>query len=160
MMRFSGSGIYLPYFGEGYIPRNLSPAEKPFTMAHEMAHGYGITDEGDANFLALLACETSARPVVRYSGYLSYWNYAAGELGRADRPALKALGSLVPDGMRADLLAIRKNWEKYEGPLAKISEKVYGQYLKSQGIKEGMKSYSRFLNLRAAWRKKSGTLKE
>jgi len=154
MMRFSGSGIYLPYLGESYISANLTAAEIPFTMAHEMAHGYGIADEGDANFLALLACESSAVAAVRYSGFLSYWSTAAGELARTDRTAARALGGLVSNGMRADLLAIRKNWKKDEGRLSEISEKIYEKYLKSQGVKDGLKSYSRFLNLRAAWRKK------
>jgi len=140
MMRFSGSGIYLPYFGESYVSANLTPAEIPFTMAHEMAHGYGITAEGEANFFALLACETSAVPAVRYSGFLSYWITAAGELGRTDREAAKDLGGLIPEGMRADLTAIRKNWQKREGPLADVSAKVYEKYLKSQGVKEGIKS--------------------
>jgi hypothetical protein len=156
MMRFSGSGIYLPYFGEGYLAGNLTPSEIPFTMAHEMAHGYGITDEGEANFLALLACEASSQPLVRYSGLLSYWMTAAGELGRMDRAAARALAGLVSDGMRADILALQANWKKFESPLGSLGEKVYEKYLRSQGVKEGLKSYSRFLNLRVAWRKKTG----
>lgn len=156
MMRFSGTGIYIPFFGEGYAAGKVLPFEMPFTMAHEMAHGYGITDEGEANFLALLACQASADPAVRYSGFLSYWDYAAGELLRAAPSRFKALWAGVPEGMKADVRAMRANWDRYRGPLEKISRKVYDQYLKSQGINEGMKSYSRFINLAAAWKKRNG----
>jgi hypothetical protein len=155
MMRFSGSGIYIPFFGEWYAAGKVLPFEMPFNMAHEMAHGYGITDEGEANFLALLACRTSADPAVRYSGFLSYWDYAAGALSSAAPARFKALWAGVPEGMKADVRAQRANWDRYRGPLEKISRKVYERYLKSQGIKEGMVSYSRFVNLAAAWRKRN-----
>lgn len=156
MMRFSGTGIFIPFFGEGYAAGKVLPFEMPFTMAHEMAHGYGITDEGEANFLALLACQASADPAVRYSGFLSYWDYAAGELLSAAPSRFKVLWAGVPEGIKADLRALRANWDRYRGPLEKISRKVYDKYLKSQGINEGMKSYSRFVNLVAAWKKKNG----
>jgi len=152
MMRFSGTGIYIPYFGEGYTADNLLPFEKPFTMAHEMVHGYGITDEGEANFLAFLACAASAAPAIRYSGYAAYWSYAAGELSRAE---FKALWEGLPEGMRADFLAAQENAARYRGVLEKLSRKVYANYLKSQGIDEGLRSYSRFIGLVAAWAKKT-----
>ncbi|MGD0783854.1 MAG: DUF3810 domain-containing protein, partial [Candidatus Aminicenantales bacterium] len=154
MMRFSGSGIYVPFFGEGYVAGKMLPFEMPFTMAHEMAHGCGLTDEGEANFLALLACQASADPVVRYSGFLSYWDYAAGELARSAPRRFRILWAGVPEGMKADVRAMQANWDRYRGPLEKISRKVYEKYLRAQGIREGMKSYSRFINLAAAWRKR------
>jgi hypothetical protein len=152
MMRFSSTGIYIPYFGEGYMAGNLLPFERPFTMAHEMAHGYGITDEGAANFLAFLTCEASPEPMVRYSGYASYWSYASGELLRDE---FKALWADLPEGMKADLLAAQKNAARYRGALDKISRKVYARYLKSQRIEDGLRSYSRFVGLVTAWKKKS-----
>lgn len=152
MMRFSGTGIYIPYFSEGYTAANLLPFEKPFTMAHEMAHGYGITDEGGANFLAFLACAASSVPAVRYSGYVAYWSYAAGELPRSE---LKALSEELSEGMRADLRAAQENAARYRGALEKLSRKVYAKYLKSQGIDEGMRSYSRFVGMVAAWARKT-----
>jgi hypothetical protein len=152
MMRFSSTGIYIPYFSEGYTAGNLLPFEKPFTMAHEMVHGYGITDEGAANFLAFLACAASNVPIVRYSGYASYWSYASGELPRDE---FKALWAELSEGMKADLLAAQKNAARYRGALDKISRKVYARYLKSQGIEDGLRSYSRFVGLVTAWKKKS-----
>jgi hypothetical protein len=156
MMRFSSTGIYIPFFGEGYAAGNLLAYEKPFTMAHEMAHGYGITNEGEANFLAFLACRASGRPMVRYSGYAGYWEYAAGELARASREDFRSLWAALPEGMKADLRAAQANAAKYQGALERASQRVYAQYLKSQGIAEGMMSYSRFVGLVAAWKKKNG----
>jgi hypothetical protein len=152
MMRFSSTGVYVPYFGEGYTAGNLLPFEKPFAMAHEMAHGYGITDEGAANFLAFLACAASPLPSVIYSGYAAYWEYAAGELPRTQ---FKALWDELPDGMKTDLRAAQENAARYRGVLERVSRKVYTRYLKSQGIQDGLRSYSRFVGLVAAWKKRA-----
>jgi hypothetical protein len=156
MMRFSSSGVYIPFFAEGYTAGSVLPSEKPFTMAHEMAHGFGLTDEGDANFLAFLACGASADPFIRYSGFLSYWGYVSGELVRAAPAEFRALWAKVPPGMKADIQAERENWNRYRGALTRFSNRIYERYLTSQGIREGMSSYSRFVNLVAAWRKTRG----
>jgi hypothetical protein len=152
LMRFSSSGFYFPFFEEGYISASLLPFERPFTMAHEMAHGFGFNDEGVANFLAFLACERAENPAVKYSGRLAYWNSAAGELVRISPQGLRDLVVAMPEGMRADLRAAAENWERYQGSLMEIGEKINQQYLRSQGIEEGIKSYDRLAMLVFAWR--------
>ncbi|MDD8027237.1 MAG: DUF3810 domain-containing protein [Acidobacteriota bacterium] len=155
MMRFSSTGVYIPYFGEAYTASNLLPHEKPFTMAHEMAHGFGITDEGEAGFLAFLACRAAADPMARYSGCVGYWEYAAGELARVDPQAFRALWAGLPGGMKADVRAAELNAARFRGVIDKVSRKVYGKYLESQGIEDGISSYSRFVGLVAAWKRKN-----
>ncbi len=135
---------------------NLLPYEKPFTMAHEMAHGFGITDEGEAGFLGFLACLALPDAAIRYSGWAGYWEYAAGELSRAAPAAFKAGWDSLPDGMRADIRAAQANAARYRGPVERVSRRVYAKYLQSQGIDDGLRSYSRLVGLVAAWRKKYG----
>jgi hypothetical protein len=153
LMRFSSTGFYFPYCGEGYIAANLTPAERPFVMAHELVHVYGITDEGAANFLGFLACEASDDHFVRYAGQLAYWEYVFPELVRASRDDAKELAARLPVGVRADLRAAFENWNRFRGRLQEAALAVYGQYLKSQGVKEGIKSYDRFVALVVASRK-------
>ncbi len=152
LMRFSSSGFYFPFFAEGYISAELLPFERPFTLAHEMAHGFGFNDEGVANFLAFLACERAENPAVKYSGRLAYWNSVAGELVRISPKDFRDLAVEMPDGMKADLRAAADNWDRYRGKLMEIGEKINQQYLRSQGIKEGIKSYDRLAMLVFAWR--------
>jgi hypothetical protein len=152
LMRFSSSGFYFPFFEEGYISASLLPFERPFTMAHEMAHGFGFNDEGVANFLAFLTCERAENPAVKYSGRLAYWNSVAGELIRISPQGFRDLVVAMPDGMRADLRAAAANWDRYRGRLMEIGERINQQYLRSQGIKEGIKSYDRLAMLVLAWR--------
>jgi hypothetical protein len=154
IMRFSSTGFYFPYFGEGYIAENLTPSEWPFVMAHEMVHALGITDEGEANLLGFLACESAGSSIVRYSGLLSYWNSIFPELARASRKDAEKIATGLPEGVKADIRAAQENWDHYRGPLRKIALSVYERYLKSQGVKEGMKSYDRFVTLLAAWKRR------
>jgi hypothetical protein len=153
MMRFSGTGIYLPWLGEGYVAGNLMPSEKPFVVAHEMVHAFGLTDEGAANFLGFLACEASGNPAIRYSGLLSYWSYVFAELVRGSRDEAGEIGKRLPEGVKADLRAARENWDRYRGPLRAAARVFYEGYLRTQGVREGMKSYDRFVSLVAAWRR-------
>jgi hypothetical protein len=155
LMRLSSSGFYFPFGGEGYTARNLTASEMPFVTAHEMTHAYGITDEGAANFLGFLACESSADPAVRYSGLLSYWEYVFPELARASDQDAARLAARLPEGVRADIRAAFENWDRYRGPVRAAARAVYERYLKSQGISEGTKSYDRFVSLVVAWKRRS-----
>ncbi len=156
LMRFGASGFYFPFTGEAYISANLTAVEIPFLMAHEMAHGYGFSQEGTANFLAYLACISSGEPFIKYSGCLVYFGHISSDLYRASPDEYKELKKRLPPGIIADRLKKYKNWKQYQGRLMDWSQKVYDTYLKSQGISEGIKSYDRLVVLTAAWRKAGG----
>ncbi len=157
LMGFGGSGIYIPFVFEGYTSSGLHPVSRPFNMAHEMSHSFGFTDEGSCNFLAWLACEATQVPAVQYSGRLVYWTYIAREFRRAFPGEYRKILSDLPPGVIADLRASAEIWQKYEGRLSRVSEKVYSGYLKSQGITEGIQSYNRLILLVSAWKNKNRT---
>lgn len=157
LMGFGGSGIYIPFVFEGYTSSGLLPISRPFNMAHEMSHSFGFTDEGSCNFLAWLACEATQVPAVQYSGRLVYWTYIAREFRRTFPGEYRKIWSGLPPGMMADLRALAENWRKYEGRVSRVSEKVYSEYLKSQGITEGIQSYNRLILLVSAWKNKNRT---
>ena len=152
LMSFAVSGVYFPYTGAGYIPADITVSEIPFCMAHEMAHGFGFAEEGTANFLAYLACITADDPLIRYSGRLEYFFHISAELYRAAAGEYRDLIKKLPPGIQADRRAIYRNWAQYRGWLMKVGEKVNDAYLKSQGIREGIKSYNRLIVLIAAFR--------
>lgn len=156
LMGFGIGGIYLPFTGEAYIPAKLTAMELPFTMAHEMAHGLGFTDEGTANFLAYLACISAKDPLIKYSGCLRYFSHITSDLFSASREEYRDIMKRLPRCIMADRKAIFHNWKHYLSWLADLGRRVNDIYLKSQGIKEGVKSYNRLVILAAAWRAKMG----
>jgi hypothetical protein len=149
---FGISGIYMPFIGESNIDDGLHPLEKPFAMAHEMAHGYGWTEEATANFIAYLACINSTDPYTRYSGFLNYFRYAAGNYRRVNPVAYAAFREKLPDVIKADLEAINKRQNSFK--VWFNTEWLNDIFLRSQGVKEGTQSYSRVVTLVYSWRKK------
>src|SRR4029077_3174327 len=102
--RAGGGGSTDPYFRETLVSSTLLPFEQPFVVAHEWSHLAGVADEGDANFVAWLACVRGSS-ADRYSGWLFLYGELAGSLGGDDRAAIAA--RLGP-GPREDLRAIRE----------------------------------------------------
>jgi len=138
LLRWSTAGIYIPQAGEGHIDAGLLSVQKPYTMAHEMAHGYGVTDEGACNFIAWLACEHSDNPWVRFSGALSYWKYAAYE---AQQDSVHNMMKTFPDVIERSIALVRENDKKYPDLFPKYRDAIYTSYLMHHGVKEGLRSY-------------------
>lgn len=138
LLRWSTAGIYIPHAGEGHIDKGLLSVQKPFTIAHEMAHGYGITDEGACNFIAWLACRQSKDQWVRFGGALTYWRYAAAEMPQNKVDAV--IHTFDPVVLRS-LQLIRANDKKYPDILPAVRDAIYSSYLKQHGVKGGLKSY-------------------
>lgn len=154
-LHFGSSGLYFPFTGEGHIDAGLLHLQQPFVLSHELSHGYGFTDEGTCNFLAYLACVNSDHPLFRYSGQLAYYRYLASSYLRYKPEEYQAFRANLPAGIQADLNAINENLEKYPDFMPKLRYAAYDTYLKTQGISEGMKNYSRIVMLGRAWRLKN-----
>lgn len=154
LLQLGATGIYIPFINEGQIDGALVPTNRVFTYAHEMAHANGFGDEGTANFIAYLTCESAENPAIRYAGRLDYWFDVMGQLRQVAPEAYEAYRSRLPAGMEADILAIRAVYEQYPGFFPQMSRWIYDRFLKGQGVEEGIRSYSRVVNLVMAWRKR------
>lgn len=156
LLRLRTAGIYWFFVGEGNFDAGLHPLQKPFTMAHEMAHGYGFGDEGTCNFLAYLTCLKSGQAYIRYAGMLSYWRYIASEyMIRTPEEYWEFRDKNLSIGMKNDLASIYENSAKYRDVMPnKLRTSTYDTYLKLQGIEEGIRNYSRVVLLVNAWKDK------
>ena len=152
LMRFGATGVYIPFIGEGNIDAALHPLQQPFTMAHEISHANGWGDEGTCNFFAYLACRQSESAYIRYSGYICYFRYVAGNY-KAIAPNEYALfRKTLPTDFIQDLEAMNKNLQDYPDWVS--TSAVYEWFLQSQGMEEGLAAYSKVVALVQAWREK------
>lgn len=156
LIQLGAIGIYLPWIGEGHLDAALPPVQQPYTLAHELAHGYGFGDEGSCSFWGYLACMESDDPEVQYSAAFGYWREVAREYVFADTSQYKLIRDALPQGIKRDLIEIRRTYERYPGFFPRASRSLYDLYLKGQGIREGRANYSRVVDLRVAWRKSMG----
>jgi hypothetical protein len=156
MLRLSVSGFYFPFTGEGYISAGLLPVERPFVAAHEMAHAYGFTDEGEANFLAWLACGYSQDPWIAYSGRLRYLMTLVGQIRRQVPGRLAGIVLGIPRGVVDDMARVREHHRRLRGEggaLARTWWRTYDVYLRVQGVSAGSGSYGQLVPLAIAWRR-------
>lgn len=152
MRRMGIYGIYFPFTGESYIDPSLHVLEKAFTVAHEMAHSYGITDEGEANFIAWVICTNSDSVLLRYAGHLRLLRYQLNDLYRISPERYKEFTATLPSGVINDLASIRRNVLSIKPLFSEVSRKSNDLYLKSQGIRAGVQSYAQLPMLVYAWR--------
>ncbi|GGZ35425.1 membrane protein [Echinicola pacifica] len=147
-------GIYFPFVGESYIDPTLHPLEKPFTIAHEMAHSYGVTNEGEANFIGWVICSHSDNALLKYSGQLKLLNYQLNDLYRLDPAGYRQFLTTFSIGLRNDLIDMAKNHREIKAYSLELSRKSNDIFLKSQGVKAGVQSYAQLPMLAYAWRNK------
>jgi hypothetical protein len=151
-------GIYFPFTGESYIDPTLHVLEQPFTVAHEMAHSYGVTDEGEANFIAWVICSNSDDPLLRYSGHLRLLMYQMRDYFRMAPEEYKEWVRALDSGVKNDLNSIREASDKIKPFSIELSRKSNDIFLKSQGVKAGVNSYQQLPMLAYAWRKRMNGL--
>lgn len=142
LLVFGTAGIYWPFSGEGYVDAGLDSLIIPFTMAHELAHGFGWTDEGECNFVALLACRKSNSKMIRYSAELSYWKYLMNNASRLDPKLFHRYSEEITNSIKFDLKSIDSHADKFPEILPALRDWLYDTYLKLNGVEGGSNSYS------------------
>ena len=145
------TGVYAPFTVEANYNQDMTPYNIPFTMCHELSHLRGFMQEEEANFIAYLACMASDQTAFRYSGTMIAWIKCMKVLRREDYESWKALREKLTKAVDADFAANNAFWERYEGTVSEMSEKVNDHYLKANGQADGVKSYDRMVDLLVAY---------
>ena len=142
--RASGvSGQLGPFFLETLLNPDLTGPERPAVLAHEWAHLSGYAPESDASFVGLLAA-LRAGPAFEYSAWLDLVSESVNQLQPVtQRIVLEKLAQ----GPRDDQAAIRERLKTLVRPVEQAAWSSYDRMLKSQGVEEGVKSYSRVIEL-------------
>ncbi len=158
---FGAIGFYNPFTGECNVDPAVHPIDRPYVIAHELAHAYGFGDEGTCNFLAYLTCKNSNHPFIQYAGFFNYWQYLYYSYRRADPEGFAAFYENLPNGLKADVHAIEANNAAYPDFFpTSFRIATYDAYLKSQGVTDGHASYNQVVLLVYAWEQKENRLKK
>lgn len=150
--RIGISGMYLPWVGQGNVDASLSNFEYPFIASHEMAHAHGVTDEGEASFVAYVTCTKSENPMINYSAELFLLRNILFEMKMRDELLFEKWMGILPSKVKFDLQKIRENMQRFPDVFPKLSEAVNDTYLKAQGVESGSSSYGELINLVYAWK--------
>lgn len=148
------SGVYSPFTVEANYNADMVDYNIPFTLCHELSHLRGFMQEEEANFIAFLACIGSENGDFEYSGYLTGWVYCMNALRRADAKEWQKVRESLDETAEANLRENSRFWDRYDGTVAEVSDKVNDTYLKVNGQSEGVQSYGRMVDLIIAYAKK------
>jgi hypothetical protein len=136
-------GMSAPFLLETLLNPDLTGPERPAVLAHEWAHLAGYAPEDDASFVGLVTA-LRGDAAAQYSAWLAIAFDAAGQLSGSERQ--RVLSKLEP-GPRKDQDAIVARLRSRVEVVQRASWETYDRYLKSHGVREGIRSYGRVIQL-------------
>ena len=147
-LTYMGFGGYLnPFTNEAQV-NYLGPMYSfPMTTNHEIAHQMGFASESECNFIGFLATIKNEDYYIQYSGYSMALRYCLGNWYARDEKVYDELLKTVNPGIVKNYRESEVFWKQYDTIIDKGFHAFYDQFLKANQQKEGMDSYSKFVNL-------------
>ena len=147
-LTYMGFGGYLnPFTNEAQV-NYLGPIYSfPMTTNHEMAHQMGFASESECNFIGFLASVKNDDLYIQYSGYSMALRYCLGNWQDRDEAVFKELLKTVNPGILKNYKESELFWKQYDTIIDKSFHAFYDQFLKVNQQKDGIESYSKFVNL-------------
>lgn len=147
LMRYFGvTGYFNPFSGEAQRVGKIPLLQIPFTNAHELAHQKGWAREYEANYIGYTNASKGDIPS-RYSAEYAAMNYILREIYAEDSIFVRNIINEFPPKMQVDRAERIRFHEKYKGIADEVFTELNHYFLKSNNQTEGVKSYSRFVEL-------------
>lgn len=147
-LTYMGFGGYLnPFTNEAQVNDKLPMYGFPNVVCHEMAHQMGFASESECNFIGFLACIKNEDLHFQYSAYANALRYCMANIGMKDEGKFKILKARINPGIIENYKESEQFWEQYDTFIDKGFHAFYDQFLKMNQQKEGLESYSKFVNL-------------
>lgn len=152
------TGYYNPFSGEAQVNTTVPLFIQPFTSCHEIGHQLGYARESEANFAGFLSARVSPDPSFRYSVYFDLYAYTARYLYMADSNALKKISGQLSPGVKKDFAELRRFYQKYDTPVEKAIDRLYGEFLRANQQPSGKMSYNEVVGLVIAYYRRYGNI--
>jgi hypothetical protein len=147
-LTYMGFGGYLnPFTNEAQVNYLMPMYNSPTTSCHEMAHQMGFASESECNFIGFLASVKNDDLYFKYSGYSTALRYCLGNWQIRDEKIFDELLKTVNPGILKNYQESEDFWKQYDTFIDKGFHIFYDNFLKMNQQKDGMESYSKFVNL-------------
>ncbi|MCR5707967.1 MAG: DUF3810 domain-containing protein [Ruminococcus sp.] len=156
MSQTGTAGMYFPFSMESTYNADMVPEIQPEVICHEYAHLKGFMQEDEANFISFVATQGSDDPQVKYSGCLDALEYVHNQIYENDVQSGFDLTDKVSPQVANDWFRFLPDnyWEDNEDKevfdtetVSAFSESASDTSMKLNGVEDGVKSYSRMVNL-------------
>lgn len=147
-LTYMGFAGYLnPFTGEAQVNDKIPMYNFPTTTTHEMAHQIGFASESEANFIGYLASVKNDDLYFKYSGYSFALRYCLRNWKIRDEKTLDQLLPSVNKGIIENYKESDRFWESHETFIETGFKVFYDNFLKFNSQKDGLESYSKFVDL-------------
>jgi len=147
-LTYMGFGGYLnPFTNEAQVNYLMPMYNSPTTSCHEMAHQMGFASESECNFIGFLASVKNENLYFQYSGYSFALRYCLGNWQIRNEKVFNQLLKTVHPGILKNYQESEDFWRQYDTFIDKGFHIFYDNFLKFNQQKDGMESYSKFVNL-------------
>jgi hypothetical protein len=147
-LTYMGFGGYLnPFTNEAQVNYIGPMYNFPTTTCHEMAHQMGYGSESECNFIGFLASVKNKNLYFQYSGYSLALRYCLGNWDVRNPEILKQLLKTIHPGILKNFQESEDFWKQYETPIETGFKIFYDNFLKINQQKDGLDSYSKFVDL-------------
>jgi hypothetical protein len=147
-LTYMGFAGYLnPFTNEAQVNDRIPMYNFPTTTTHEMAHQLGYASESEANFIGYLASVKNDDLYFQYSGYSYALKYCLRNWAIRDEETLNKLLPAIHPGILKNYAEAEKFWDSYETFIETGFKIFYDNFLKLNQQKDGLDSYSKFVDL-------------
>ena len=147
-LTYMGFGGYLnPFTNEAQVNAKLPMFGFPNVVCHEMVHQIGFASESECNFIGFLAGVENKDLYFQYSAYSNALRYSMATIESIDETKFKIFKAKINPGIIANYKESDLFWEQYDSFIDKGFHAFYDQFLKMNQQKEGINSYSKFVDL-------------
>lgn len=147
-LTYMGFAGYLnPFTNEAQVNYKLPMVSFPNVICHEMAHQIGYASESECNFIGFLAGIKNDDLYFQYSAYSNALHYCLVNIAIKNEAQFDLLKTKVNPGILANYKENELFWKQYDTFIDSGFHAFYDQFLKMNQQKDGIDSYSKFVNL-------------
>lgn len=148
------SGYFNPFTHENQVNNKIPTIGMPVTVAHEMAHQLGIASEAEANFFGYKNMLQSNDLQFKYAANLYALKYCLKEYKNENEETYQLLFAKLNKGVQENIIESELFWQKKRNVSSYVLKYVYGNFLKLNNQKDGIRSYNKFVDLLINYNKK------
>lgn len=147
-LTYMGFGGYLnPFTNEAQVNAMIPMYNFPSIACHEMAHQMGYASESECNFISFLASTSNEDLYFNYSGYSFALRYCLSNWEIRNPNVLKKLLKTIHPGVLKNYHESQIFWESHQTFIETGFKIFYDNFLKLNQQKDGLDSYSKFVDL-------------
>ena len=152
---YMGIGGYLnPFTNEAQVNALTPEFRFPVVSGHEVGHQVGYAKENETNFIGYLVTVKNKDRYFQYSALAYGLSHCLSAIRRADKDKFDELYAKVNTGVQENYKELYEHNMEYLNPFEPIFKSAFNTFLKANQQKDGIKSYSKIVELMVGYHQK------